>query len=186
MLLIVAARRKGEYVPGSVLRLIGHPIVVGGLVAFFVVVVALHGLVVWTGLLERLAALGVSAAMVVVVAWTWRRHVYRRRAVVEVRRDRRSDRTTLSVTADGREIVLDAPVSGEPVSATALVPPGPWRDLRVWPHEVSRDGWSTRLAADVGIEGRSITAADTGGDIVVPMAGTATTVHVILTDAARA
>jgi hypothetical protein len=115
--------------------------------------------------------------------------VYRRRAVVEVRRDRRSDRTTLSVTAEGRQIVIDAPVSGEPVSATALVPPGPWRDLRVWPHEVSRDGWSTRLAAEVGIvgtDGRTIEAVDAEGDLVVPIDGTATTVHVILTDSARA
>jgi amino acid permease len=192
MLLLVAARRKGEYVPGSVLRLIGHPLVVGGLVAFFVVVLALHGLVIWEGPLERLAALFVSTAMVGLVAWTRRSHAYRRRAVVEIRRDRRSERTTLSVTTAGRSIVLDAPVdadaesAGEPVSATALVPPGPWRDLRIWPHDVSADGWSTQLTADIDVDGRPIVTGDAGADNVVPIDGTAKTVRVILTDAARA
>jgi hypothetical protein len=186
MLLIVAARRKGEYVPASVLRVVGHPMVVAGLIAFFVGVLALHGLVVWDGPVERLAALVVSVAMVGLVAWTWRSGAFRRRAVVELRRDRRREQTTLSVTTSGHSVVLDAPVDADVPGVSAAVPAGPWHDLRVWTHEVSADGWSTPLAAAIDIDGQPAAQDGVPADTVLPIDGTATTVHVILTDAAHA
>ena len=57
LLLIAAARRRGEYVPGLVIGLFGRPAVIAGLLAMFVVVVGLHAFI-WDGVVERVAALG--------------------------------------------------------------------------------------------------------------------------------
>jgi hypothetical protein len=186
MLLIVAARRKGEYLAPSSLRLFGHPVVVGALISLFIAVVALHGLVIWDGPVERGAAIVAAVAMAVLVGWTWRSGAFRRRAVVELRRDRRTERTTMSVVTAGRPVLLDAAITDEPERARVVVPGGGWRELRVWPHEVSADGWSTQLAADIDIDGQRMAGHDARGDIVVPTDGTPTTVSVILRESVRA
>ncbi len=149
MLLILAARRKGEYVPGRVLGILGHPAVVVTLLGFFVTAVAAHGLVIWDDPVPRAAALIVAAFAIGLIAWVWRSGAFQRRAVVELRVDRRQRRTTLSATTAGKAVIADAPVDGYGATATASIPGGDWRELRIWPHEVTPDGWSVGLAADV-------------------------------------
>jgi hypothetical protein len=39
--------------------------------------------------------------------------------------------------------------NGSPV--TASIPRGAWRELRIWAHEVTDDGWSTGLSAEVEV-----------------------------------
>lgn len=187
MLLIVAARRKGEYVPGGSLRLFGHPLVVAGLIVLFITAVALHGLVIWEGPVERVAAIAAAAAMLGLVAWSWHHRAFRRRAVIELRRDRRTQRTTLSVTAAGRSVVSEAPVEGATREQVAtVVPAGPWRELRVWPHEVSVDGWSTGLAAEVEIDGQRADGSGAPGDLLVPIDGAPTTIRIGLKEGSGA
>jgi len=152
MLLLVAARRKGEYVPHSVLRIVGHPAVVTAVLALFVVAVAAHGLAIWNGPIERSAALAMTAVAIALIALVARSGVVRR-AIVELRRDRRSGLTTISVTGAGQAIVPQALI--DDMSAhllTADVPAGRWRELRVWPHEVMHDGWSIPLRAEIELE----------------------------------
>jgi hypothetical protein len=152
MLLLVAARRKGEYVPGSVLRIVGHPAVVTAVLALFVVAVTAHGLAIWNGPIERAAALAMTAVAIALIALVWRSGVVRR-AIVELRRDRRSGLTTISVTGAGEVIVPQAPIDGMSAHLlTADVPAGRWRELRVWPHEVMHDGWSVPLRAQIELE----------------------------------
>ncbi|MNC91038.1 hypothetical protein D3C83_72260 [compost metagenome] len=62
--------------------------VVGGVVVF-VVAVLLHGLVIWDGPVERVAALLVAAGTMALLWQVWRSGVLAGRAVVELRRDRR-------------------------------------------------------------------------------------------------
>ncbi|HET7701837.1 MAG TPA: hypothetical protein VFK35_00440 [Candidatus Limnocylindrales bacterium] len=151
MLLILAARRKGEYVPGRIIGLFGHPAVAATLLVFFIGATLAHGLVIWEGPAERAAALAVSAVLLVILAWAWRGGALRTRAVIELRRDRRQRRTTISVTASGQPVSPTQPVVTTDSAVTATVPSGTWRELRVWPHEVTDDGWSTGLAADVEV-----------------------------------
>jgi hypothetical protein len=151
MLLVFAARRKGEYVPGRVIRLLGHPAVVVALLGFFVAATLAHGLVIWEGSIERAAALAVSALLIAILAWAWRSGAFRRRAVVELRRDRRQRQTTLSVTAAGRAVVTGQSVDPSGSAVTASIPRGAWRELRIWAHEVTDDGWSTGLPAEVEV-----------------------------------
>jgi hypothetical protein len=75
-------------------------------------------------------------------------------------------------------------VGGE--HASAVVPAGPWHELRIWPHEVSSDGWSSRLAADVAIDRQPVAGSRGNWDIVVPTDGAAMTVQFILPEATGA
>jgi hypothetical protein len=169
MLLVRAARRKGEHVPGRVIALIGHPITVVGLVLLFVAAVALHGLVIWEGQVERTAALVVAAATIVLIGGIWARGAFRARTVLEYREDRRQRRTTVTVTARGRTLLPEAPATALPISRE--IPAAAPRTLRVWSHEVTADGWSARLPVAVDIvdgNGRTTsTAPDVAGTHLV-------------------
>lgn len=147
MLMVVAARRKGEYVPGRVLRIIGHPVVVVVVCALFLIGVVAHALVIWDAPIERAAALAVAIFTVIVIAWIIRAGQLRTRAVVEVRHEAVRRRTVLSVTVGGstvsRDEVLPAgPSARPPDPITVEVPAGTADDLRIWCHAVSADGWS--------------------------------------------
>jgi len=195
LLLVVAARRKGEYVPGSILRIVGHPIVVIGGLAVFLLAVALHGLVIWEGPFERAAALATTVATAALIAWIWRSGVLRPRAVVEIRRDQRRERTSVWVTAAGRAVVEDAPLDGASLAATPgdavaiSIPAGPWRELRLWPHEVTTDGWSLPLAAELDVTTESgverHTLAPSSEPQVVAVDGAAAEVRIRLGELGR-
>jgi hypothetical protein len=47
VLLLVASRRKGDYVPMVVHRWLGHPVLLAGLYLVFLGSLLLHGLVIW-------------------------------------------------------------------------------------------------------------------------------------------
>jgi hypothetical protein len=149
LLLVLAARRKAEYVPGRVIRILGQPVVAAVLLGLFIVALLAHGLVIWEGPLERAAAIAMSVFSVGIIAWIWRSGAFRPRAVVELRRDRRLRRTTLSVTAAGATLTAEQPVHASDGAIVTSVPKGAWRELRVWAHEVADDGWSTGLPVDV-------------------------------------
>lgn len=48
MLLVLAARRRGEYAPASVVRIIGQPIVAIVVIGVFMIGLVLHAFVIWT------------------------------------------------------------------------------------------------------------------------------------------
>ncbi len=150
MLLIAAARRKGEYVPGRVIGILGSRASVVVLLALFTLAVAAHAFI-WDNPFERAAAAGTSIVIVVLIAWVWRARVTLPRAIVELRVDHRFRRSMLSTTVAGRAIELETPIGSGTSAPTAVtsLPAGPWREIRIWPHEVSIDGWSTGLAASV-------------------------------------
>jgi hypothetical protein len=171
MLLVWAARRKGEYVPAGLIRLLGHRITIVTILAIYLVAVLAH-VFIWQHPIERIAALVATLIGLGLIAWVLRNGSLRPRAVVELRVDQRTHRTTYSVTTAGESVVLDGPVpisDRHDVAATVAVPAGAWRELRVWPHEVSASGWSTGLAAQLRVNGEGPTnvAADGPGLLAV-------------------
>jgi hypothetical protein len=169
LLLVWAARRKGEYVPSGVIRLFGHRITVVTILALYVLAVLAH-VFLWEHPAERIAALVATLIGVGLIAWTLRSGSLRPRAVVELRVDGRTRRTTYSVTTAGEAVVLDRPVAGTNgagVAVAAEVPAGAWRELRVWPHEVSADGWSTVLAAEFQLNGGGPMDTDDRGLVLI-------------------
>ena len=55
MLLLVASRRKGEYIPGLVFRLLGSPPVAIIIYLLFLANLVVHGLIIWHNPVERLS-----------------------------------------------------------------------------------------------------------------------------------
>lgn len=155
MLLVAAARRKGEYVPGRVIRLLGRPIVVVVVTALFLTGVFAHGLVIWESPAARGAAIVVgvaSIALVVRLALTGR---FRSRSIIEVRVDDRGT-AALNVTSDGKPVVVDHPLATDragrvPEPLTVELEPGGARELRIWGHRVTADGWSATMPVSVRV-----------------------------------
>ena len=168
MLLVVASRRRGELVPGTVLRAIGHPAVAIAVGAVFLAGTVAHGLFIWDGALERAAALAVAAAIVALSVDAWRRGAFTPRTVVELRREPERDLGHVSVTAAGAAVQATVEVDGVLArdgafggfsglaTATVVLPPGGPDELAVWAHRVSPDGDSEPVPATVAGDGRRI------------------------------
>jgi len=171
MLMLAAGRRRGPYVPGTVLRAIGHPATVVSVAGLYLVAVLVHGLFIWQGPLERAAAVVASLLMAVIIVLAIRAGSFRPRAVLEIRADDRTDGlVTCALTATGHaspvEVVVErrgaervptsAATRGElgrlnelaaiTVTLREAVPP-----LEVWAHRVDVAGDSLALAVEVGI-----------------------------------
>ena len=165
VLLIAAARHRGDYVPTVVAPGMGRPVVRGGVYAIFLAAVVAHGAVIWQAPAARVAALGTAAVLVVVTCWTARAGAFVPCATVEVRRDRelgrvrvrltdtgRPGRTTAQIEQGGdtRRLVLDGGLNlPEGTSTVAIDLAGlDARELQVWSHEVDATGTSAAQAAD--------------------------------------
>jgi amino acid permease/DNA-binding transcriptional ArsR family regulator len=103
VLLLVASRRKGEYMPRLVHRLLGHPVLLGGLYLLFLGNVLVHGLVIWKEPWLRAGAVLVATGIVLMTARMIRSGTFGRRLNIEVREDQAEGRTFFAVTADGQE-----------------------------------------------------------------------------------
>src|SRR5262249_57385716 len=88
-LLIVASRRKGEFGPGVVLRLLGHPASAAIVAALFLANVFAHGLVIWSDPLERASGVVAGLLLVLAVGVMIRRGALNRRLAIRLWRDLR-------------------------------------------------------------------------------------------------
>lgn len=144
MLIVAAARRRGEYVPGRVVRVIGARPTVIAVSVVYLAAVFLHGLAIWDGGWDQVAATAVGVAMAVLIVRIGRRGSFRPRTVLELRRT--GDREALGLVSAGRSLEVVA-ASGSGASGTAIdVPPAAARELLVWAHRVTSDGTSIGLA----------------------------------------
>lgn len=172
MLLVIAARRRGEYVPGRVIRILGNPVLAGGISAIFLTGILLHGLLIWQDPIERAAALGIAALTIGLVVSILRGPSFRRSIGIEIR-----DAPRDSAMAPAFSVV----VAGEPRPAEVILEhedgtteitdsTGPVRldalrratftlaahaahDLKVWVHRVSADGETTGVPGSVRLGG---------------------------------
>jgi hypothetical protein len=103
VLLLIASRRKGDYVPRVVYRPLGHPVLLAGLYLLFLGSLLLHGLVIWQAPWLRAGALLVAAGIVVMTVRMVGRGTFRPRLNIEVREDQGQGRAFFTVTANGRE-----------------------------------------------------------------------------------
>jgi amino acid permease len=155
MLLLGAARHRGEFVPRPVIGSIGHPAVVAVVAALYVVAIALHGLVIWRDPLQRILALAVAVGVSAIAIRAARGGAFRSRTVVQLRVAGDGGGTArLEVVADGRpaRVAVDWQGSGGAGTLAAaevelgpadrlarvrltLARPAP-SELRVWLHRV--------------------------------------------------
>jgi amino acid permease len=167
VLLLVASRRRGEYVPGLVFRVLGYPPVAAAIYLVFLANLLAHGFVLWKDPLERACALAAAALVVAVTLWVVRRGAFRRRTVVELRADPGGSEAVFSVVASGRPLSTQVTLNHGGQSRTIQAATGTVTDLEdlrylilelpvhdtaeleVWGHRVTELGTSEPLAGTV-------------------------------------
>jgi amino acid permease len=166
VLLIAASRRKGDYAPGTVYRIMGNPVLLISLYLLFLASLLLHGLVIWQDPVERGIALLTALAIVSLTLHMIRRGLLAPRVVVELREQKDAlTPAVLVVTAGGKassgQVCLGRPegeqlwevVGGQLVIPPSLksismkLPPLKHADLKVWTHRVTQEGDSEPLPA---------------------------------------
>jgi hypothetical protein len=150
-LLILASRRKGDLVPGVVLRWLSNPAVVGGIYLGFVGILLLHAVAIWSGPWERMAAAAVAVVALVGTIAIVRSGAFVRRTVVGVSFPVGSRTAVLQVADSGVTVPLLVTLTftGEPPRAVqggsvelaesdklqsvrCELPPSPSRELKLW------------------------------------------------------
>jgi amino acid permease len=103
VLLLVASRRKGDYIPRTVHRLLGHPLLLGAVYLLFLGSVLVHGLVIWKEPWLRAGAVLIAAGIVAMTVRMARSGIFSRRLNIEVREDQAEGRASFDITAAGQE-----------------------------------------------------------------------------------
>jgi amino acid permease len=170
VLLLVASRRKGDVVPAGVVPGLGNPLLLGGIYLLGVTSLFLHGLVIWQNPLARAVAVLAGVISLGLTVAVWRAGAFRPRLVVELRHYLNGGPPTqVSVVGAGAPVPADIQVLGQdrapqqqehaassviPAFAAARqaqvdLPPTRARELKVWVHQVTPDGYSQALPAQV-------------------------------------
>jgi len=203
VLLLVSSRRKGEFVPGVVYRLMGHPLLIASAYLIFLASIFLHGLVIWQGPTERVGALFVGISMLGMTIVMARRGAFAPRMVVELREDLSEERRSVfTVTAGGQPVTAEVrltyledeqhlrastgeiPAFSSLRRATFQLPATPARELKVWAHKITPEGDSTGLPALLEVHcGDETTRFDlklSGGQALLPLTGEACRLEITL------
>jgi amino acid permease len=194
LLLLIASRRKADYVPGSVLGLLGQPFLVAALYLFFLVSLILHGTIIWQNPSERAAALAVAFVVVAATISMRRRGSFDSRLVMELREDlTASGEAAFAVTAGGEAVMADVELgyedevrrvqgaSGDIPRFSALthfslqLPATEARELKVWTHRINPFGDSEAMPALLEVQQeldrQEYDLGLTNGQVVLPLRG---------------
>ncbi|HVL95185.1 MAG TPA: hypothetical protein VM266_04935 [Solirubrobacteraceae bacterium] len=163
MLMLVASRRKGEYVPAVVVRLLGNPVVVAVVFAVYFGALLAYGLVIWESPVERAAALIIAGLMVALTVLFIRHGAFARRAFVEVRvEEERDERVAVEATVEGTAVgrppelrYTDGDTFRGLRSVTVDLPESRAQALKLRVHRVTAERESEPLSATVDIRGAS-------------------------------
>lgn len=199
MLLLVASRRKGEFLPSVVLRILGNPIIVGMVYLIFVGSIFLHGLVIWDNPIQRVAALVVGVIVLAVTAEMVRQRIFTPRAVIELRVDYGiRDQASINIMANGERMAASVslaygnaenqmqamqgiiPEFSRLLSATIELPKSAAREIKILIHRVMVTGVTESIPARVilGQDESESKSMVVNRPIVLPMDATATRVAI--------
>ncbi|HEY8170664.1 MAG TPA: hypothetical protein VIH24_06150 [Candidatus Limnocylindria bacterium] len=184
VLLVLAARRRGEYVPGSVIGFIGHPITAAVVSTVFLGAIVLHATVIWQDPLARALAAGVAALTAGLVVWILRGPAFRRAISIEIRDADRGSAVdpAYSVVVAGEPRSAEVRITDASGTIDASAPSGPIRlaglqratftvtdpgarDLKVWAHHVTSDGESLPIAGSIELDGATERSLGPGGTL---------------------
>lgn len=198
LLLLVVTRRRGDYVPGVVLRWLGHPLVLGIIYLIFFAGLLAHGLIIWPDPLRRAMALIVCAGILLLTFLTLRRGALTPRVVLEVRQEQ--GKGHFQVVSQGKPLVVSVEIntitrkemvqaaSGElPNLATVrslrvMLPATSPGELKLWLHQIHQESGSGGVPARclvhsaAGIQEQTITTAQP--ECVLPWDGAARQIEV--------
>jgi len=105
VLLLNATRRKGDFVPGVVLRFLGSPILMGVIYILFLGSIFVYGIFVWDGLVERTVSILLGLTILIVTVFMLKGKFLGSRIVFELREDLSpAGKSLFSVTAGGKAL----------------------------------------------------------------------------------
>lgn len=207
MLLLMASRRTGDYVPAVSWRWLGHPLIVGVIALIFFAGLLVHGLFIWSDPLQRGVALVTSAGVILLIIQILRGDVLAPRSVIEVRAWLgAAGKADFQVVSQGRPLAVDMLMGnqrGDEQTHTArgsitnlahlkvlrfhlAAPTMP--TLKVWVHSVNGEGESAALPAQVVLyagdgecdqpTASTSTVSTASGQIFLPLDGRACLVEI--------
>jgi amino acid permease len=208
VLLLVVTRRKGDFVPGLVLRILGHPVVLSVTYIFFVGGIFVYGLFIFESILERAITLLVGVVVIAATVVILRRGALNGRLVVELREDQTLEGTNLiTLTSNGqqataqvclvdanaqrfvRDVTGQAPLACEARLVSLQLPAGGSRELKAWVHRMAPEHRSEPLGACLSVryDGRSQEAdlAQSNGQIILPIDGDTCALEIALAEPLR-
>lgn len=173
MWLLVASRRKGDYLAGGAWAWLGNPILVGLLYLGFLAFFFIQGLYVFPDLPSRLFTLAIGMAMIATTFILWRRGAFNSREVLEFRLDtEQPEAASFNLVANGQPMVSQVELQYANQTKTlhaaqGAVPdyralktahfnlePAPVQELKIWAHAITPEGDSEPLPLTVKIDGR--------------------------------
>jgi hypothetical protein len=184
ILLLVATRRKGDYVPALVPQLIGSPILLTSIYLLYMAMIFTYAFVIWQTTPERVATLIAGLAVVGVTFAALRGTAVRPRLVVEVRIDEaRPTKSCVNVIEDGKpcptpvilrnrydgETRLDSPVTVNMSDTSAIhlqSTPARASELKVWAHRLTAEGASVSQVFALDIAATHTDAVN--GSVLLP------------------
>jgi hypothetical protein len=208
VLLLIASRRKGEVVPGTVYRFLGHPLLTTGIYLLYLTGLLLHSLVIWENPGQRAVALVVGVMMLGVTIALMRRGTFAPRLVVELRQDQsEGGRALFNITVGGQSVPVAVRLgypdseehheaaTGEVPAFSSLryaklqLPAVQARDLKVWAHKITPEGDSEGLPAllrvHCGDEKKEYDLKLSEGQVVLPLEGQACRLAITLPESRR-
>jgi hypothetical protein len=203
VLLLAATRRKGDFVPGLVLRPLGNPVVLGVTYLLFLGSILVYGLFIFEGIVERAATLLVGIAVVVVTIVTLRRGALKKRLVVELREDQSpTGQSVFTATVNGEPVTVDVrlvytdgqrqvraatdeiPAFSALRCATFDVPATEASELKAWVHRITpqwhSEGLPARLSVHCSDQDREFDLTLCGAPVILPIIGNACLLEITL------
>jgi amino acid permease len=202
LLLLVATRRKGDFVPSAPLHWLGHSGIVWLLYGLFIVIILIHGGYIWSAWPLRIFALG-GGLVILAVTWdTWRQGLAAGRLVFEICQDEQlAGQSRFSIVEGGQPQVAAVTLhygdrQQQYQSATGAisdfadlqrvtfqVPATSTKQLKVWVHRLNEAGASLDLPAQVQVQvdGQAAVAATITGPLLTPLPGRDCQVTVTMT-----
>jgi amino acid permease len=199
MLLLYAARRKGDCDVGMAWRVLDQPIVMVITCGLFLASILVHGLFVWDDPFRRATGLAVS----VILLWflvSIQSSAFIPRAVVELRLGHeRESAAELNLVSPGRfgpPIVKWLRNGRQPSGherhavgisgATVQTDPLPVRECKVWTHRLTPDGTSQGVGAQVRVANQRTAQVDEyqmpNGVVIFPFSGEAAVLSITLSN----
>ena len=203
VLLLNATRRKGDFVPGVVLRFLGSPILMGVIYILFLGSIFVYGIFVWDGLGERIVSILLGLTILIVSVAMLRGKFLGSRIVLELREDLSPAGTSLfSVTARGKaletEVLLTYRNQDRRIrSATAEIADFNQlhslhfelheldvAEMKVWVHRITPEWISVAVPAELelrcGDAETHVSLKNKEDQVLFPLAGKVCTLEIIL------
>lgn len=170
VLMLAASRNKGDYVPVSIIRWLGHPVVIGGLYLLFLFSILAHSLIIWQDPFQRFAAFIAAVLLLGMTVIAIRRGAFTHRCVIEVRVEKDPEEQMIfNATMSGKLVATDFHFNysdhAERVHASMGVQPfanlrsvtcemlqSNARELKVWVHRTTREAESVALPVRVALQ----------------------------------